>query len=124
MGVQHAVADAVAFAAVARILNQAEGGLADGVAAHDFRRVVGGTVVHDEDLGRPMPLGGEGENLFDRLPDTLALVIGGNDDAVRWHGGVFSLQIDQSRVVKRDYRLPEPGFGVESCGGTLRRVAA
>ena len=59
-GVQHAVADAEAFAAVARILKEAKHPVARGVLFDDLGGVIGRAVVDDEDLQRSIGVGERG----------------------------------------------------------------
>src|SRR5580704_12487377 len=86
---QHAMAHAVTFAAVAGVFDQPQCGIAFCETAHDFSGIVDGAVVDNNyfDLGGPFLLRDVTEDFPERRTQAGALVVSGNDDAV---GGVQS----------------------------------
>ena len=87
-GLEEAVADGVAFAAVAGILDEVEAGVRGHPLLDDGGGVIGGTVVDYEDVGVPGAGIHAAENAGEGGFDARALVIGGDDDAEarRSHG--------------------------------------
>ncbi len=80
-GLEEAVADGVAFAAVAVVVDEMEVGVSGHPALDDVGGVVGGAVVDDEDFGIPAALGDAGEYAIEGVLDPGALVVGGDHDA-------------------------------------------
>src|SRR6185437_10447619 len=86
-GVQHSAANAVSFAAIGFIGEEAEVGAADGNRFHDLGGGVGRAVVNDEDFGAPGVSVDGANDLGEGRADTRLFVIGGNYDAVfDFHG--------------------------------------
>jgi len=87
-GMQHAVADAVSFAAVRGVLDQADVGVPGHVVVDDIYCRVAGAVIYDDDLRAPVLLLGVGQDLVQRRGDAGALAVGRDDDAIgqRFHG--------------------------------------
>ncbi len=79
-GLQEAVADGVAFALVAGILDEMEAWMDGHPALNDGGGVVLGPVVDDEDFGVPVALGDTGENTLESVLDAGAFVVRGNDN--------------------------------------------
>ena len=80
--VQHSIAHAVTFAAVAGILQQQNLGMQSAILAHDLRRIVARSVVDHENFRVPVLSPRIAENLIERRADAHAFVICGNDETV------------------------------------------
>src|SRR5256885_12241024 len=80
---QHAVPQAVSFAAIARMLQQPEAGIHCRICANHFSRIIPRAIVYDDNVRIPATLASVGQNSIQRRSDARALVIGGGDDAVR-----------------------------------------
>ncbi len=94
-GVQHAVAHAVAFAAIAGIFQQPDTVIDGGKLAHHLGGVVLRAVVDYDDLGRKPPLTHVVEHLGERAGEPLAFVISGKNKAV---AGFHRQQLRRSRL--------------------------
>jgi len=88
--VEHAVAYAVAFAAIAGIFYQAQSRLVCGEASNNMGRVIARSVVHDDDFCIPALGMYVRQHFFEGRAETSAFVIGGNHDAVGGRQGWFS----------------------------------
>src|SRR5579863_846321 len=82
LSVEHAVADAVALAAVAGIFDEMNDRIMGGEAADDFRGIVGRAIIYHDDFSIPLLSVNVGEDLLERGAEARALVIGRDDDAV------------------------------------------
>lgn len=78
--VEHSVADAEAFAAVAGILDEKDLRVGLAVLADDFGGIVAGAVVDNEDFNVPVLQAGEVEKFVERGAEAGALVVGRDDD--------------------------------------------
>src|SRR5438477_10303413 len=80
---QHAVAHAVSFATIARIFQQPEAGIHCRIFASDFSGIIARAIVYNDNFRIPATLASVSQNSIQRRSDARALVIGGDDDAVR-----------------------------------------
>src|SRR5205809_7715196 len=92
---QHAVAHAVSFATIARILQQPEAGIHCRIFANHFSRIIPRAIVYDDNVRIPATLASVGQNSIQRRSDARALVIGGDDVAGRAAVGPASLVFGQ-----------------------------
>lgn len=90
-GIEHAVAHAVPFAAIAGILDEADDSIFRGEGADNISGVVAGSVIDDDDFGVPVLRVDVGENLCERRAEASAFVVGGNDDGVSGGQNSFSV---------------------------------
>ena len=77
---KHSVSYAEALASIARVLDEKDLRVRFAVLAHDLGSVVARTVVHDKNFRVPIALLRIAENLIERRADTIAFVVGGNDE--------------------------------------------
>src|SRR5260370_24787249 len=82
LSVQHAVAHAVSFAAIAGVFHQLHGRVTLRPLAHNFGGIIARAVVDHKDFGLPSLLGGMRQNLLQGRSDAGGFVVGRNDDAV------------------------------------------
>src|SRR5256885_14399167 len=80
---QHAVPQAVSFAAIARMLQQPEAGIHCRICANHFSRIIPRAIVYDDNVRIPATLASVGQNSIQRRSDARALVIGGVGEWVR-----------------------------------------
>ena len=81
-GVEHAIAHAVSLATIAGIFYQAECGIFRGVCPNDVGGIVAGTIINDDDFRIPSSGVNVGQHLLESRAQALALVVGGDHDAV------------------------------------------
>src|SRR5690348_5952419 len=81
-GVQHAVADTIAFASISRVLEQANRAVPLRVTAYDGGCVVARAIIYNDHFRVPALLPDVVQHFIQRGGDALALIVGGNDDAV------------------------------------------
>src|SRR5581483_1407494 len=81
-GVQHAIANAVALAMVAGIVQNPQYGFSGHETAHYLDCVVARTVIHHDDFRVPLLLSDVCEDALQRGADPGALVVSRNDDAI------------------------------------------
>ena len=96
-GLEQTVADGVALAAVAGILDEMEAGVGGHPMLDDGGGVVGGAVVDYEDVGVPVAGFDATEDTGEGGFDTRALVISGDDDAEAWrrHGVGWPIRVGE-----------------------------
>jgi len=125
---EEAVADRVAFAAVAGILDEMKAGVRGHPLLDDGGGVVGGTVVDDEDVGVPGAGVYATEHAGEGCFDARSLVIGRDDDAEAWrrHGVGGPIRAGEFHVMSSagGWRMaskmePATGSRQQRCTGTL-----
>lgn len=80
--VQHSVANAIAFAAIARIIYQTHHWITNALQPYNFRSVIGRAVVHNDYFGVPALFTDKSEDSLQSLANAYAFVIRGKHDAV------------------------------------------
>jgi hypothetical protein len=85
LGVKHSIADAETLAAITRVFYKPETGILLGVPAYDLDGVIPRSVINDQNFYFPGSLVAVGKNTVEGVTNALALIVGGDNDAVlRW----------------------------------------
>jgi hypothetical protein len=115
--IQHAVADAISFAAIARIVEKAEVRVRCGILADEIRSVIPRAVVDDDNFGIPSPRRDVVQNTIECRAQARGFVVSRNDDAVLGHQA-FGRQrqaegLDEGITAKAE-QVPAAEGGVKS----------
>ena len=82
-GLEHSMANAVTFAPVSGVLQQADDARIPLITAHDFRRPIVRAIIDHDDFGVPAVVAGESQNPIQSRAQALFFVKGRDNDAER-----------------------------------------